>query len=202
MASSSRLRPMKTTRERRGLTSFPVTLDIAVEDHVDTLEDEALGLVGEGDNPLAAQDVRPLNLGQLGNPGQEFLRIHLTIERNGDRLHLLVMMMVMAFLQEIGLKRDDAFEIEGVALQNLRDLDIAFRRVVQPGIGVDGADARLDIGKLAIADEIDLVEQDHIGKGDLVLGFRRIFQPLGQPFGVGDGDHRVEPCPHRPHPDP
>ena len=34
-----------------------------------------LGSSGEGDNPLAAQDVRPLNLGQLGNPGQEFLRI-------------------------------------------------------------------------------------------------------------------------------
>ncbi len=42
-------------------------------------------------------------------------------------------------------------------------------------------------------DQIDLVEQDDVGEGDLVLGFRRVLEPVRQPFGVGDGDDGVEP---------
>src|SRR5687768_7947767 len=80
-----------------------LALDVAVQDHVDALEDEALRLVRESHDPLAAQDVRPLDLGQVRDPRHEFFRIDLAIETHGDRLHLLVVMMVMAFLQEVGL---------------------------------------------------------------------------------------------------
>ena len=41
--------------------------------------------------------------------------------------------------------------------------------------------------------EIGLVDQDHVGEGDLILRFRRVLEPLGEPFGVGDGDDRIEP---------
>jgi hypothetical protein len=43
-------------------------------------------------------------------------------------------------------------------------------------------------------DQIGLVEHDDVGEGDLVLGFRRVAQPVAQPFGVGDRHHGVEPC--------
>ncbi len=50
---------MNTTRLTRFLALSPVALHVPVEDHVHALEDEALGLVREGDDPLAAQDVGP-----------------------------------------------------------------------------------------------------------------------------------------------
>ena len=52
---------------------------------------------------------------------------------------------------------------------------------------------RLDVAQLVRRNEIGLVDQDHVGEGDLVLGLRRVLQPLAEPFGVGDGHHRVEP---------
>ena len=64
---------------------------------------------------------------------------------------------------------------------------------MQFGIGVDGADAGLHLAQLGIGDEVSLVEQDHVGKGDLVLGLGRVLEPVLEPLGVGHGDHRVEP---------
>jgi hypothetical protein len=43
---------------------------------------------------------------------------------------------------------------------------------MQLGVGVDGADAGLDLAQSASVHEIGLVEQDHVGKGDLVLSPR------------------------------
>ena len=40
--------------------------------------------------------------------------------------------------------------------------------------------------------EIGLVEDDDVGEGDLAFGFRRILKAFDEPFGVGDGDDRVE----------
>ena len=64
---------------------------------------------------------------------------------------------------------------------------------MQPGVGVDGADARLDLAQLGRRDEIGLVEDDDVGEGDLVLRLRRVAQAGGEPFGVGDRHDRVEP---------
>ena len=60
-------------------------------------------------------------------------------------------------------------------------------------IRVDATDARLDLLQLVARHEIGLVQQDHIGEGDLVLGLRRVLQPIGQPFRVRDRHHGVEP---------
>ena len=43
-----------------------------------------------------------------------------------------------------------------------------------------------------LGDEIDLVEDDHVGEGDLVLGLGRVLQPVGEPLGIGHRHHRVE----------
>ena len=43
------------------------------------------------------------------------------------------------------------------------------------------------------AHEVGLVEDDDVGEGDLVLGLGRVAQARGEPFGVGDRHHRVEP---------
>ena len=52
-----------------------------------------------------------------------------------------------------------------------------------------------DLGELVRRHEVGLVDQDHVGEGDLVLGFRRVLEPVLEPLGVGDRDDRVEPRP-------
>ena len=63
---------------------------------------------------------------------------------------------------------------------------------MQLGVGIDAADAGLDLAQLALAHEIGLVDQDDVGEGDLVLRLRRILKAILEPFGVGNGHHRVE----------
>ena len=150
IAFSFRSRPMKTTLRVALLARLPVALQVAVEDHVHALEDEALRLVREGHDALAAQDVRALDLGQVRDPRHELLRVDLAVDLHGDGLHVLVVMMVMAVLEEIRLDLEDAVEIEGVAVEHLGDRHGAVLRAMQLGIGVDGADARLDLLQLLL----------------------------------------------------
>jgi len=63
---------------------------------------------------------------------------------------------------------------------------------VQAGIGVDAADASLDLAELVGRHQVGLVEQDDVGEGDLVLRLRRVLEPLQQPIGIGDGHDCVE----------
>ncbi len=60
------------------------------------------------------------------------------------------------------------------------------------GIGVDRADAPLDEGQVLRRDQIGLVEQDHVGEGDLLLRFRAVVEPLDQVLGVDDRHDGVE----------
>ena len=62
------------------------------------------------------------------------------------------------------------------------------------GIGVDGTDAFLDVGEFVCADEINLIQHDNIGKGDLVFYFGGAFKLILQPTCINNGDHGVELC--------
>ncbi len=110
------------------------------------------------------------------------------------RVFVILMRMRVFGVQKLRLDLEDALQVEGIAVQHFIDRHIAFRRLVKFRIRVDGADAAFDLGQLFRRHEIDLIEQDDIGEGDLIFRFRRIFQPLRQPFGVGDRDDRVEAC--------
>ena len=70
---------------------------------------------------------------------------------------MVMMFLVGAGLQKIRLDVEDAIEIEGAALQNVRQLDLATLGAMQLGIGVDAADPRLDLGEFSLGDEIGLV---------------------------------------------
>ncbi len=63
---------------------------------------------------------------------------------------------------------------------------------MQPRIRIDAADPRLDVGELFFRHQVGLVEQNDIGKGDLVLGLRRVLEPVLEPFGVRDRHNGVE----------
>ena len=158
--------------------------------------------------PLQRRIFGPLLLGHAVDPRHELVGIDIAIEAHGDRLHVLVVvvlepvivvMMVMPVivvvvvdLEELRLDVENAVEIEGAPLQHIGDLDVAFGRPVQGRVGVDGADARFHLPQLGGRDEIALVEDDDVGEGDLALGLGRVAQAGGEPFGVGDGDDRVQ----------
>src|SRR5215831_3289736 len=200
------------------LARLPWALVVAVENHVHALEHEALVVVLERQDALAAQNVRPLDLHELLHPGEKLVGVERPVGLERDRLHLFVVivfqsavvmvgmimimpmvvivvvivMMVNAIAEEFRLDLHDAVEIEGIAAEHLRQRDPAALGLVQLGVGVDAADARLHLAERVGFDQIGLVEQDHVGERDLVLRLRRVLEAVLQPFGVSDRDHRVE----------
>src|SRR5262249_39968146 len=78
------------------LAVLPGTLMIAVEDHVHALEHEAVRVVLEREDALAAQDARPLLLHEVLHPGKELVGIERLVGLERDRLHLLVVIMLQA----------------------------------------------------------------------------------------------------------
>src|SRR5512135_2071710 len=71
-------------------------------------------------------------------------------------------------------------------------INLGALRLVQLGIGIDAANARLDVVEFVRRDEVGLVDQDHIGESNLIFCFRRVLEPLIEPFGVGHGHNGVE----------
>ena len=148
---------------------------IAIEDHVHSLEHEALGIVLEDEDALAAQDAGPLLLHQVLHPGKELVGIERFVASKRQRMHLFVVivleaaaMMVMVMIvimlmrvvmvmsivmmtvipQKLRLDLQDAVEIEGVAPEHLRQRNPAALGLVQPGVRIDAADAGLDFSEL------------------------------------------------------
>ena len=158
---------------------FPRPLVIAVQDHVHALEDEALVVILERKNALAAQDVRPFRLHQILHPGKKRVGIERLIGLERNRLHVLVVIMfetagmgvvmvvivvvavvmivmMMVVIVAIAFEKlrfdvEDAVEIEGVAAQDFVERNLSTLRLVHLGIRIDGADARLDLAQAAPA---------------------------------------------------
>ena len=105
---------------------------------------------------------------------------------------VMVVMIVIIRLQESGFDFQNTVEIESIAAENGVERHIAFHRAVDFRIRIDAADARFDFFDFSRRHQIRLVDDDDIGKGDLVLGFGRIFQTRGQEFRIRHCDNRIE----------
>src|SRR5260370_11143825 len=199
------------------LARLPGALVVAVENHVHALEHESLVVVFERQDALAAQNVRPLLLDEVLRPGQELVRIDRVGAPERDRLHLIVVIvlkaaavvlmtltilvvmivvmivvMVTSVIEKFRLDLQNAVEIECITPEHLRQRNVTALSLVQLGIGIDAADARLHFAEFVGRDQVGLIEQDDIGERDLVLRLRRVLEPVLEPFGVGDGDDGVE----------
>src|SRR5262245_19399861 len=78
------------------LARLPRALVVAVENHVHALKHEALVVVLERQDALAAQNARPLRLHKVLHPGEELVRVERLVGLERDRLHLFVMIMFQA----------------------------------------------------------------------------------------------------------
>src|SRR5262249_12737904 len=76
------------------LVVFPGALVVAVEDHVHALENEAIGIVLEGENALGAQDAGAVLCDEILHPGKEFVGIERLVGLQRQRLHLLVVVVL------------------------------------------------------------------------------------------------------------
>src|SRR5882672_8979661 len=190
----------------------PVALMITIEHHVDALEGKALGVVLERQDAFGAENILTLLSHQILDPRKELVRIERLVGFERQRLHILVvimlepaMIMVVAIgmivvmmivtvvrLQELWLDIEDAVEVEGVAVQHLGERHRTALRQVERRIWINGADARFDLPQVRGADEVRLVDKDHVGERDLILGLWRIAQPVLEPFGISDRDDGVE----------
>ena len=106
---------------------------------------------------------------------------------------LVVMVMVTVAAEEFRLDLHDAVEVEGIAPEHLRQGNPAALGLVQLGVRIDAADARLHLAERVGFDQIGLVEQDDVGERDLVLRLRSVAQAVLEPPRIGDGDDRIEP---------
>ncbi|MDU0814761.1 hypothetical protein RTJ51_19660, partial [Bacillus siamensis] len=71
---------------------------------------------------------------------------------------VMVMVVIVAGLEEIGLDLQDAVEVERAALQHVGQANLTTFGTVQLCVGIDAADAGLDLGKLGLGDQVGLVQ--------------------------------------------
>src|SRR6478672_5963701 len=84
---------------------------------------------------------------------------------------MVVVMIVIVPIaaEEVRLDVEDAVQIERIAAKHFVDRNIGALGAMHLGIRIDAADARLNLAQLVGGNQICLVQQDHIGEGDLVL---------------------------------
>src|SRR6516162_922009 len=102
---------------------------------------------------------------------------------------IVTMVMMTTVAEEFRLDLHDAIEIESITPEHLRQRNPAALGLVQLGVGIDAADARLHLAERVGLDQIGLVEQDDVGERDLVLRLRRVLEAVLQPLFVGYRDH-------------
>ncbi len=101
-------------------------------------------------------------------------------------------MVRIVVVEEARIVFQRPFEIECALVQNLGEIDARAGGGIDAGRGVDGAHDVLDAMQFVMADEVGLVDDDDVGKGDLVLGLATVLQTQRQVLRVDQGDHGIE----------
>src|SRR5207302_9824666 len=74
----------------------PGALVVAIQDHVHALKDEALVIILEGEDALAAHNARPLLLHQILHPREKLVGIERLVGRKRHRMHFFVVVVLEA----------------------------------------------------------------------------------------------------------
>ena len=106
-----------------------------------------------------------------------------------------VTLFPMGGVQELGLQGGDSLQVEAAAAEDQVQADIGPLRPVDRRQRVDPADRGLDPLQFDLIDQVGLVQDDLVGKGDLLDRFLRIDKAQGQVLGVDHGGHRIQSGP-------
>jgi hypothetical protein len=96
-------------------------------------------------------------------------------------------------LEKLWIELGGAAEIESAHVEHAVEVNVAIFRAMDPRDAVDSFDSSFEGIELGGRHEIRLVEQDHVGKANLLHGFVIAVEMLGNVFRVDDGHDRVEP---------
>ncbi|MEN9469942.1 MAG: hypothetical protein RL630_1675 [Verrucomicrobiota bacterium] len=165
-----------------------------VDEHMDALENHAVGLVFDGKNALHSENVLPLLLHEFREPVVEFfpIAIALRLDAYARDVRVVVMMMVRVGFEEMGIQLGGAVEVEAADLEDSGDVDFGARRAMDRRQRVHLADDSLQSLEFFCGDEIAFVEEDHIGEGDLLLGLVRVLHVPRDVVGIDYRDHAVD----------
>lgn len=100
--------------------------------------------------------------------------------------------ILVAVLEEVRIVFEGTFQIEGALVENAGEIDAGTGGLVDARRGIDGAHDILDAGDFFRRNEIGLVDDNDIGKSDLVFGFAAVLQAQRQVLGIDKCDHRVK----------
>ncbi len=98
----------------------------------------------------------------------------------------------MVVVEEMRIVVQNALEVECAAIQHPVERDGGALGAVDDGVRVDGAHGRLDGGQFLRRDKVGLVDEHHVGKGDLVFRLAAVLQAQRQVLGIDKGDNRIK----------
>lgn len=101
-------------------------------------------------------------------------------------------MIVRAVIKEVRIVFQRALEVEGALVQHAGEIDAGAGGLVDACGRVDGADDVLDLRQFFRRHEIGLVDDDDVGKGDLVFGLAAVLQAQRQMLGVDERNDGIE----------
>jgi hypothetical protein len=126
------------------LVGFPGPLPVAIEQHVNPLDDEALVVVLQRQNALHAQQVGAVLLRDVLDPGHEPVRLDRTVCAQRQAHDLIIALVLAVLCQEARLDLENAIEVECVLAKRIAEIDRAALRAVDLDVRIDGATARFD----------------------------------------------------------
>ena len=181
---------MKTSLESwcsSGRQRFPSSF----HQQVHGLEDEPVWATFYVQSLLRSRDLLPPRPQQRADPNIEVVDVDQPLLPERDAGNRVIVLMVV-FAKKVGFDRQNAIEIEGALIEQLVVWNEAAFGAMDHDSGIERANARLDLGEFVGRNEIDLVDQDRIGEGDLLRRLVAVFQRSGEVLGVDHGDDAVE----------
>ncbi len=154
---------------------------------MDALEDELHVAPGDVEDPLHAEDVGPALAEELADPRLQLHLVEGAVEGEAHRSDGAVV-DVAGVVEEHRVDGEGAAEIEGAEAHHLVDGQLGVAGGVDLGEAVERVDPRLDGGELGGGDQVDLVEEDDVGEGDLLLALGAVVEVEEDVPGVDDGD--------------
>jgi len=162
-----------------GWSSVPGTTCCGIQNHMDSLENHTFRISLYGKDALHPKNVLALGAQKFREPFVEFLPVAMAIAFDTDARNLVVVMVVMVlvlFLQKVRVDFHCVIKVKAADIENFGKLDLCIGSAVNPGHGVNPAQASLKRIEFCGRSEIALVEEDHVGEGDLFLCFIAVIE--------------------------
>ena len=163
----------------------------SIDEHVNALENNAVGLVFNGKDTLHPKNVGTLFLNKLAQPIVELLAIAVTRSLDAHAGDVGVVVMVTG-LEEMRIHFHGAIEVEATDIHDLGDVDVRPGRAVDDGKRVHVADPIFKANKIGLAHKIAFIEKEDVRKSDLLGGFVILVDVLQDVLRIHEGHHAVD----------